>query len=196
GFAYQGYVRLKLASVRRFAARLIAEMREAPARSPLARLIAEVIDAWAARSGLVYSERESHPAGRELAAAIPDWASFLLAFDVDSRTRGQTSLSKAENGLSQRMAPPRLRGREPAVIDRLKRDFYGCLEVLQRREEVHSFDDTTRSLAAELFAAAPSAADARDLRRLARHFVEANAYRVGALIERLAVHIDLNASTR
>src|SRR5262249_37844279 len=72
GFAYQGYVRLKLASVRRFAARLIAEMREAPARSPLARLIAEVIDAWAARSGLVYSERESHPAGRELASAMRD----------------------------------------------------------------------------------------------------------------------------
>src|SRR5262249_20668610 len=195
GFAYQGYVRLKLASVRRFVARLIAEMREAPPRSPLARLIGEVIDAWAARSGLVYSERENH-AGRAAAAAIPDWASFLLAFDVDYRKRRLNFLIEGQNRLYQMVEHPRFKGLGPAVIDRLKRDFYGCLELLQRREQIHSFDETTRSLAAELFAVAPSAAEASDLRRLAGHFVDVNAQRVGALIERLAIHIDLNASTR
>ena len=195
GFAYQGYVRLKLASVRRFVARLIAEMRDAPPRSPLARLIAEVIDAWATHAGLVYSERDDQ-ARPAAAPAIPDWASFLLAFDVDYRKRRLNFLIEGQNRLYQMIEHPRFKGLDPAVIDTLKRDFYGCLELVQRREEVRFFDADTRTLAAEIFADAPSAADARDLRRRARHFVEANAERVGALIARLAARIELNASTR
>src|SRR5262249_43466716 len=79
GVAYQRSVRLKLPSVRRSVARLIAEMRDAPPRSPLARFIGEAIDAWANHAGLVYSERDDH-ARRAAAPSIPDWASFLLAF--------------------------------------------------------------------------------------------------------------------
>jgi len=195
GFAYQGYVRLKLASVRRFLARLIAEMRDAPPRSPLARLIAETIDAWATHAGLVYSERDASQGGRA-GAAIPDWASFLLAFDVDYRKRRLNFLIEGQNRLYQMIEHPRFKGLDPAVIDGLKRDFYGCLELVQRREEVRFFDADTRALAAEMFAAAPSEADARDLRRHARRFVEANAERIGALVARLAARIELNASTR
>ena len=196
GFAYQGYVRLKLASVRRFLARLIAEMRDAPPRSPLARLIAETVDAWAAHAGLVYSEREGSPAGGAAAGSIPDWASFLLAFDVDYRKRRLNFLIEGQNRLYQMIEHPRFKGLDPAVIDRLKRDFYGCLELVQRREEVRFFDADTRALAVEIFAVAPSEADARDLRRHARHFVAANADRIGSLIARLAARIDLKASTR
>ena len=58
------------------------------------------------------------------------------------------------------------------------------------------FDADTRALAAEIFGVVPSEADARDLRRHARHFVAANADRVGALVARLAARIELNASTR
>src|SRR5262249_26957500 len=144
GFAYQGYVRLKLASVRRFLARLIAEMRDAPPRSPLARLIAETVDAWAAHAGLVYSERESSAGGRAAAASIPDWASFLLAFDVDYRKRRLNFLIEGQNRLYQMVEHPRFKGLEPPVIDRLKRDFYSCLERVQRREEVRFFDAETR----------------------------------------------------
>jgi len=196
GFAYQGYVRLKLASARRFVARLIADMRAAPPRSPLARLIAETVDAWAAHAGLVYAEPQGAADGQPAAAAIPDWASFLLAFDVDYRKRRLNFLIEGQNRLYQMIEHPRFAGLDPAVIDRLKRDFYGCLELVQRREEVSFFDAATQALAAEIFAVAPSAADARDLRRHARHFVAANAQRVGALIARLAARVDLNSSTR
>src|SRR5207302_1764764 len=181
---------------RRVVARLIAEMRDAPPRSPLARLIAEVIDAWATHAGLVYSERDDDAARRAAAPSIPDWASFLLAFDVDYRKRRLNFLIEGQNRLYQMIEHPRFKGLDPAVIDALKRDFYGCLELVQRREDMRFFDADTRALAAELFAVAPSAADARDLRRRARHFVEANAERVGALIARLAARIELNASTR
>jgi len=46
GFAYQAYVRLKLASVRAFGAELILQLRGIPALSPLSRVVAELIDAW------------------------------------------------------------------------------------------------------------------------------------------------------
>src|SRR5262249_35498534 len=159
---------------RRFVARLIAEMRDAPPRSPLARFIAETIDAWANQAGLVYSERDDH-ARRAAAPAIPDWASFLLAFDVDYRKRRLNFLIEGQNRMYQMTGPRASRGPDPAAIAALKRDFYGCLERVQRREEVRFFDDDTRALGARIFAEAPSAADARDLRRRARHFVEANA---------------------
>jgi patatin-related protein len=196
GFAYQGYVRLKLASVRRFVARLIAEMRDAPPRSPLARLIAETIDAWATSGGLVYSERHEDSTCRTATTSIPDWASFLLAFDVDYRKRRLNFLIEGQNRLYQMVEHPRFKGLEPAIIDGLKRDFYGCLELVQRREEIKFFDAETRTLAAEIFAAAPSAADARDLRRRARQFAEVNGERLSALIARFAARIELNASTR
>ena len=59
GFAYQAYVRLKLASVRAFGAQLIVKLRGAPAQSPLARVVAEIIDAWAVRKGIVYERADS-----------------------------------------------------------------------------------------------------------------------------------------
>ncbi len=198
GFAYQGYVRLKLASVRRFVARLVAAMRGVPPTSPLARAIGEIVDAWAAHAGIVYAETESHVLGRESAVteAIPRWAEFFLAFDVDYRKRRLHFLIEGQNRLYQMIDHARFKGLDPAVIDRLKRDFYECLDVVRRREEVRFFKPETRELAAEIFAAMPSSGDARDLRRYARHFVDANAARIGGLVDRLAAEIDLNANTR
>ena len=46
GFAYQAYVRLKLASVRAFGAELIVKLRGVPAQSPLWRVVTEIIDAY------------------------------------------------------------------------------------------------------------------------------------------------------
>jgi len=115
---------------------------------------------------------------------------------VDYRKRRLNFLIEGQNRLYQMIEHPRFKGLDPTVIDGLKRDFYGCLELVQRREEVRFFDADTRALAAEMFAAAPSEADARDLRRHARRFVEANAERIGALVARLAARIELNTSTR
>ena len=59
GFAYQSYVRLKLASVRAFGAELIVKLRGVPAQSPLSRVVAEIIDAWAVHKGIVYERADS-----------------------------------------------------------------------------------------------------------------------------------------
>src|SRR5208282_4686643 len=47
GFAHEGYVRLKLASVREFVARMIMMIGGEPVNSPLARAVEEVVNAWA-----------------------------------------------------------------------------------------------------------------------------------------------------
>src|SRR5262249_55043825 len=75
GFAYQAYVRLKLASVRAFGAQLIFKLRGPPAQSPMARVVAEIIDAWAVRKGIVYERTDSEALefATQTADSLPGW---------------------------------------------------------------------------------------------------------------------------
>ena len=90
GFAYEGYVGLKLASARAFIAQLIMTIRGVKPGSPFARAIAEVIDAWAARTEasdrLAKSGSFRSGAAQNLLAA-PRWVTLLLDFDLDYRRR-------------------------------------------------------------------------------------------------------------
>ena len=54
GFAYDAYVRLKLASARDFVSRLIMEVRGVRPESPFARSIEEIMNAWAIQAGVTY----------------------------------------------------------------------------------------------------------------------------------------------
>ena len=102
GFAYQAYVRLKLASVRAFGAELIVKLRGVPAQSPLARVVAEIIDAWAVRKGIVYERADS------------------AALEFETADGGSSSgLGEIPPGLRRQIprAPPAFpdRGAEPAL---------------------------------------------------------------------------------
>jgi hypothetical protein len=103
GFAYQAYVRLKLASVRAFGAELIVKLRGVPAQSPLSRVVAEIIDAWALRKGIVYERADSEALEFETQTAdhLPAWVKYLLAFDVKYRERRLHFLIKGQNRLYQ-----------------------------------------------------------------------------------------------
>src|SRR5205807_4878830 len=84
GFAYQAYVRLKLASVRAFGAELIVKLRGAPPHSPLARVVAQIIDAWALRKQIIYqsADRRGLEFETQSGESFPAWVNYLLAFDV------------------------------------------------------------------------------------------------------------------
>lgn len=195
GFAYEGYVRLKLASVRAFLSRLIIALRRAPPRSPLARAIAEVTEAWAARQGLLLGA-DAPRVDMAQGAALPAWVSFLLSFDVEYRKRRLNFLIEGQNRLYGLLGEERFKTLDPRLIDRLKREFYRSLEALRRREQPDFYSRATQELAAEVFPAAPSPAEMRDLRAYAEKFVAGRADKIGALIENLAEEIDLDASTR
>jgi patatin-related protein len=198
GFAYQAYVRLKLASVRAFGAQLIVKLRGVPSQSPLSRVVAEIIDAWALAKGIVYERADSealefdaHTAGH-----LPTWVKYLLAFDVKYRERRLHFLIEGQNRLYELLDQERFAGLDPLVVDRLKRAFYGKLDELRRRENVGYYNDDTRALVADIFPAAPSVSEVKDLQGYARSFVERHFDKLGQLIEQLAVEIGLNATTR
>jgi patatin-related protein len=198
GFAYQAYVRLKLVSVRAFGAGLIVTLRGVAARSPMSRVVAQIIEAWAVRKGIVYEGTDSRALEFEPQPAeqLPPWVQYLLAFDVKYRERRLHFLIEGQNRLYQLIGEDRFAGLDPLVIDRLKREFYGRLDALRRRENVAFYSREVGDLVADIFPAAPSAAEMKHLQSFAAAFVEENAEKLDRLIERLASEIGLDASTR
>ena len=121
GFAYQAYVRLKLASVRAFGAQLIVKLRGVPTQSPLSRVAAEIIDAWAVHKGIVYERADGEALEFEIQTAdhLPAWVKYLLAFDVKYRERRLHFLIEGQNRLYQlfgsgALCRPRSAGGRPA----------------------------------------------------------------------------------
>jgi patatin-related protein len=198
GFAYQAYVRLKLASVRAFGAQLIVKLRGGPAHSPLARVVAEIIDAWAVAKGIVYERVDSAALEFETATAehFPAWVSYLLAFDVKYRERRLHFLIEGQNRLYGLLDQERFSGLNPQVVDRLKREFYRRLDALRRREDISYYSQQVRDLIADIFPTAPSASEVKNLHAYATSFVEMHGEKIDRLIAQLATEIDLGASTR
>ena len=199
GFAHEGYVRLKLASVREFVARMIMMIGGEPVNSPLARAVEEVVNAWAIHRGIVYKKAESEALKHEAAELprLPPWVEFFLAFDVDYRKRRLHFLIEGQNRLYRLLDEARFPGLDPAVVDRLKREFYLRLDVLQQCEEPKFFSSRVHSHVEKLFRNMPSAAEAKDLASDARRFVASDhVENIDRLVEALGKEINLNASTR
>jgi patatin-related protein len=198
GFAYEGYARLKLASVCDFVTRLIMTIGGAPPRSPRARAIEQIVNTWATHRGIVYKRAEGEALNRETAAApqLPSWVKFFLAFDVDYRKRRLQFMIEGQNRLYRLLDQDRFPGLDPTVVDRLKREFYLRLDVLRQREEVVFFSSYVHALVRKLFSNEPSVEEARDPAFYARLFVKDHVRDLDRLIETLEKEIDLNASTR
>jgi patatin-related protein len=198
GFAYQAYVRLKLTSVRAYGAKLIVKLRGVPEQSPLSRMVAEIIDAWALRRGIVYERADGEALELEAQGTghVAAWVKYLLAFDVKYRERRLHFLIEGQNRIYQLLDLDRFNGLDPLVVDRLKRDFYRRLDSLRHREDASFYSRETRELVTDIFPAVPSTADIQHLDSHAKAFVDRNGERIDGLIERLAAEIDLAASTR
>ena len=198
GFAYQAYVRLKLASVRAFGAQLIVKLRGVSVQSPLSRVVAEIIDAWALHRGIVYERADSEALELEAQTAehLPAWVKYLLAFDVKYRERRLHFLIEGQNRLYQLIGQERFAGLDPFVVDRLKREFYARLDRLRRREDPAYYSNEVRDLIADIFPAVPSAGEVKHLASYANAFVKQHADKIDRLIARIAAEIDLDATTR
>jgi patatin-related protein len=198
GFAYQAYVRLKLASVREFGAHLIVKLRGGAAQSPLAHVVAEIIDAWALAKGIVYERIDSVALEFEPQTAehFPAWVNYLLTFDVRYRERRLHFLIEGQNRLYGLLDQDRFRGLNPQVVDRLKRELYRRLDALRRREDAAYYSQAVRDLVADIFPTAPSAREIKNVRAYATSFVETHVEKIDRLIARISTEIDLNASTR
>jgi patatin-related protein len=198
GFAYQGYVRLKLSSILRFVAQTIGAILGVAEHSPMAKAVVATVEAWAARSGIVYEMADPqslHAEGTSAAPLMP-WAAFLLKFDLDYRKRRLNFLIEGQNRLYQMLHEGHYPGLDAATVNHLKRDFYACLDTLRKRQDWRAFSVETHALATEIFPAPPSATDARNLQASAAIFVETHHDQLTCLIERLASEINLTTCTR
>jgi patatin-related protein len=198
GFAYQAYVRLKLASVRDFVADLIVKLRGGTAKSPLSRMVAEIIDAWAIRKGVVFESQDTKALQFETATAdnTPVWVRYLLAFDVKYRERRLHFLIEGQNRLYEHIDQARFAGLDPQVVDRLKRDFYARLDGLKRKTRVDYYSSDVARLVHEIIPEEPSIEEMRHLRAYASSFVDRHFDKLDRLIEQLAAEIALDASSR
>jgi patatin-related protein len=199
GFAYEAYVRLKLAAVRAFVARLIADMRGAPAGSPFARAIAEIVDAWALAAGVTYEPGDGRSLQQEAAsgaALVPEWVQFLLALDVDFRKRRLSFLIEGQNRLYQMLGVDGADDLDPAALDGLKRQFYEFLDALDKRAMLAAADDEARALVAEIFRDPPASSEMRNIADHAVAFAQRHKAGLDRLVARIGAVIDLQASTR
>ena len=199
GYAYEAYVRLKLASALSFVSKLITDIRGVRPGSPFARAIAEIVDAWAIQAGVTYEPTDSRSLQAEVStdSEIPSkWVAFLLAFDVEYRKRRLHFLIEGQNRLYQMLSSQGFEDLDAAAVDRLKRKFYECVETLERREEATSLNAATRNLVEDIFRSAPSPTEVREIATYAQSFAAQHKDQLDLLIAQLGPDIDLKSSTR
>jgi patatin-related protein len=202
GFAYRGYVRLKLDGARAYVARLIAAICRRGDGSPESFAVSAIVDAWAERRAIVYSDTD---AGRFLERlferfagrsedSIPAWIRFLHAFDVDFRRRRLIFLIQGLNRLYGSHGDE-LTGEQHGQIDALKSGLYGCLDRLRRYETPDFYSQMTCEELQALFGGSPAPEDPNAVGDYARKLAERHEGAITHLIERLAGQIALDAAT-
>jgi patatin-related protein len=202
GFAYRGYVRLKLDGARAYVARLLSAICHRSEDSPESLAITAIVDAWTERRGIVYSDKDvGHRLGRLVERivgrstdATPPWIGFLQAFDVDFRKRRLIFLIQGLNRLYGLFADDGPSERHQQV-DALKRELYRCLDRLRRYESPEFYSRMTCEELQGLFAASQTPEDPNAVRKHALEFAQRHEEAITRLIDRAAAQISLDAAT-
>ena len=132
GFAYEGYVRLRLALVIDGVTRLIADLCDVAEDSDAGARIAAALDGWARASG-VYPEAIALPR-RPLwrrAVELPEWAEFLRSFDRDFRRGRLRFVIQSLNRLYAELGDIRFSGVSAERLDAIKTRFYETFETIR-----------------------------------------------------------------
>lgn len=196
GFAYEGYIRLKLGAVQEFIARQCVAVCEHRPRSVEATWIAHVITRWAkVRQVCHTADSFARPALEPSREVLPPWVRFLLDFDVAFRQRRLRFLLQRLNLLYGKMDDPDHAGLQPAALDGMKRALYNELEQLRRHDGSAYLSPETARAIASLFYRRIAPQDAEQLERDAADFADANLDRIDAAVESLGNDLALNAAT-
>ncbi len=130
GFAYEGYLRLKLTAVIEDVAGMVAEICGYGRDTAEWARIVTVIERWASLTGVFPSpEALARPAVPE--GETPPWVKFLLRFDVRYRQRRVRFVVRAVNHLYTRLSDPALVELKADRLDYIKAGLYDALALLQ-----------------------------------------------------------------
>jgi patatin-related protein len=128
GFAYEGYLRLKLTAVLEDVAGMVAGICGYVKDSAEALRVNAVIQQWAYQCGVAPKEalQPAVPGG-----PLAPWVKFLLRFDVRYRQRRVRFVVRAVNELYTRVAEPAFAGLVTEDLDRIKAGLYDLLGLLR-----------------------------------------------------------------
>jgi patatin-related protein len=131
GFAYEGYLRLKLSAVLEDVSFLIAEICGYPRESKEAARIYTLAQHWAMHTGATPSDDDLLKPFDPTSGTLATWVRFLLRFDVRYRQRRIRFVIRAINQFYTRLNEPAFRDIKPERLDRIKAGLYDALGFLQ-----------------------------------------------------------------
>ncbi len=190
GFAYEGYVRLKLAGVLEHLASLINELCGHAEGTHEAQATLDILLAWAAN-------RDVHPTDLRkplisfLSKETPIWVDFLRRFDLDYRRRQIRFTIQTLNEIYGRLSEPGFAELSPTRIDRFKEHFYEALTATRRFLGPDFMAADTRALALELFASGTLAEDGTSHPHHAERYARRHEDKIDELIDALGRDLDL-----
>jgi patatin-related protein len=197
GFVYDGYVRLKLASVMEYLGTLAAEMAGYPARSPTANRIGIVLHSWAERRAVLPPAGAVPRSGNVVTSEPPPWVRFVLRFDLAFRQRRLAFVIRGLNLLYGRIGDTGFAGVSAANLDRLKADFYGAMDAMRRFNDHQFASPELQNRFAQLFSPLSRSDDLLEKDWFdPEAFVERNASDLDAAIDALADAINLRGLNR
>ncbi len=130
GFAYEGYLRLKLTAVIEDVAALVGQICGYDRESSDSGRVIAVIQKWAEITGVSPSPDDLRKTA-DPGSAPPPWVKFLLRFDVRYRQRRVRFVVRAVNQLYTRLGEGAFAGLTSERLDRVKAGLYDALALLQ-----------------------------------------------------------------
>jgi patatin-related protein len=150
GFAYKGYLRLKLNSAVIKITHILADICDVSLASPEASFIRQAIEEWA-HMREAYPEDFSKLEPQGFMAGTPPWLRMLRGFDLDFRQRRIHFVIKHLNQLYTRLDDPELANLNAYRLDYLKGRFYEVLGDLRERETSGIISQEARTHIRSLF---------------------------------------------
>ncbi len=196
GFAYEGYIRLKLGAVQGFLAKQLAQICQYRDTALETSWIAQVFDRWARVRQVCATAAGYAPTGlAENREALPPWVRFLLTFDVAFRQRRLRFLLQRLNLLYGRIGQPDHAGLDAVQLNQLKRLLYDELEQLRRFDTGTYVSEDSAQAVRQLFRRPIQPQEPDILARDASDFADAHLHQIDAIVEQLGSDIALNTAT-
>jgi patatin-related protein len=196
GFAYEGYVRLKLGAVLDFVTKLVCDACGYNERSTEAQWARQALLHWAESRGVCYTVKQFEKARPGASIdELPGWVRFLLRFDVAFRTRRVRFLVQQLNQLYGKLAEPEHRGLKTEELDKLKRALYEAQETLRHFGSASCLSSITIDQIKALFFRRVALQHADLLAQDAQAFAAKHLVAIDAAIDAMGADIDLNRRT-
>lgn len=180
---YDAWFRALVLEALDFVAALLCQLCGHARESPAARWLEEVVEAWAARNGVLGGGYRIPDDARE-DADMPRFARVVIRFGIDYKRRRIDFVLHELNTLYHYPPPPAPCATDPAVLDAVKAQIHGCLDALAVYEDSAFVGAATAAAARALLGSAQGQA-AGDGGGAAETFVRAHGSALDALIERL-----------